>query len=203
MIFLRYESLKQYWRLYPVTSIILLLQIIMFAIVELNGSSRDPQTLLRFGAMFALPGLEPEYWRYFSSIFLHIGFDHLLFNSFALFVFAPPLEMLLGKIKYILFYLGSGFSGNVLSHLLHDDVYYSAGASGAIYGIFAAFLFIGLFRKHLLDEQSRKTINVMLGIGLIYSIIFPQINLYGHLGGLLGGFLIFWLMAKGGGLKWN
>lgn len=197
MIFLRYENFRQYIRLYPLTSLILLIQIVLYILMEISGSSTDPRTLLRFGAMYKLPEASPEYWRYFAAIFLHIGFDHLLFNSFALFVFAPPLERLLGKVKYIVFYLGSGFAGNAFSQLLSSGVFYSAGASGAIYGIYAAFLYLALFRKHALDPQSKKTIKVILLIGLIYSILVPQVNILGHAGGFLGGFALFsWMFKK-------
>jgi rhomboid protease GluP len=196
MIFLRYESLKQYIRFYPITSSILLIQIVMFVLTSIFGGSTDPETLIRFGAMVSTPDFSPEYWRYFSSIFLHIGFDHLLFNSIALYIFAPPLERLLGRWNYVVFYLGSGFAGNVMAEWLRTGAYYAAGASGAIYGIYAAFLFLGLFRRKLLDEQSRKTIQIIIVVGFIYSIIVPKISLLGHLGGFIGGFILFALMFR-------
>jgi rhomboid protease GluP len=197
MIFLRYESLKQYMMFYPVTTAILLLQIVMFVLTAIFGGSTDPETLIRFGAMVHTPVISPEYWRYFTAIFLHIGFDHLLFNSIAIYIFAPPLERILGKWNYAVFYLGSGFAGNALAEWLRADEFsYSAGASGAIYGIYAAFLFLGLFRRKLLDEQSRKTIQIVIVIGFIYSFIVPQVSLYGHLGGFLGGFFLFALLFR-------
>lgn len=196
MIFLRYESLSQYVRFYPITTTILIVQLLLFIATVLAGGSTDPQTLIRFGAMVHTPDHSPEYWRYFASIFLHIGFDHLLFNSFALYVFAPPLERILGKINYAVFYLGSGFAGNALGEWFAKDVYYSAGASGAIYGIYAAFLYMGIFRRGLLDEQSRKTVNIILVMGFIYSFLVPQVSLIGHLGGFLGGFALFAAMFR-------
>jgi len=196
MIFLRYESFSQYIRFYPVTFSILLIQIVMFAIMAFSGGTTNPETLIRFGAMYSFPGVAPEYWRYFTAIFLHIGFPHLLFNSFALYVFAPPLERILGKWNYIVFYLGSGFAGNALAQWLHTGSYFAAGASGAIYGIYGAFLYLGVFRRGLLDEASRKTINIILVLGIIYSLIIPQVSLTGHLGGLLGGFILFAIMFR-------
>lgn len=196
MLFLRYESFRQYIRLYPVTTLILLVQAALFALMTVEGSSTDRETLIRFGAIYHVPPYSGEYWRYFASIFLHIGFDHLLFNSFSLFVFAPPLERLLGHFRYAVFYVGSGLAGNLFSELLTRTEHIAAGASGAIYGVFAAYLYISLFYKQIMDQQSASTIKTVLIIGFIYSLLIPQVNLLGHAGGFLGGFFLFRQMIK-------
>ncbi|PYI56452.1 rhomboid family intramembrane serine protease [Paenibacillus flagellatus] len=191
MLFLRYESFRQYVRWYPVTTAILAVQLIMYLWMEIDGSTNDPETLLRFGALVNAAPFSGDYWRYFASQFLHSGFSHLLFNSFSLFVFAPPLERLLGKWKYAVFYLGSGFIGNLAFVLLGKETVVSVGASGSIYGVFAAYLFIALFFKKALDKQSSSTIKTVVIVGFIYSFLIPQINLYAHIGGFIGGFLLF------------
>jgi membrane associated rhomboid family serine protease len=134
-------------------------------------------------------------WRYFTSTFLHIGFEHLLFNCFALYKFAPPLERMLGAVKYAIFYMGSGYIGSLASDVFHTSNYVSAGASGAVYGIYAAYLFLALFRKHVLDEQSSKVITIIIIMGVVYSIIVPHVNLLAHLGGFLGGAILFALLG--------
>ena len=194
MMFLRYEKLSDYIKYYPVTTVLLLMNIAVFAAMLIVGSPYNTDTLIRFGAQVNVPPYQTEFWRYITSLFIHIGFEHLLFNCFALFVFAPPLERILGKIRYIVFYLGSGFTGNLVSQLLDTNVHVSAGASGAIYGIFAAFAYLGWLRKDLFDKQSRLTVRTMLIIGIVYSFIVPKVNLYAHLGGLAGGFLILHIM---------
>jgi rhomboid protease GluP len=73
-------------------------------------------------------------------------------------------------------------------------VYLSAGASGAIYGIYAAFIYLGVFRRHLLDQSSRKVIYSVVAIGAIYSVVVPHVSLYGHLGGFVGGLIMFAFM---------
>jgi rhomboid protease GluP len=199
MIFLRYESFREYIRFYPVTTILLVLNIIMFILVSIDNSLTHAETLLKYGAMTNDPDYTEGYAlyvRFMAAMFLHFDFKHLLFNSFALFVFAPPMEKLLGSAKYALFYLGSGMFGNVFSYLLHTDLYLGVGASGALYGIYAAFLFLILFRKNTLDSQSKKTVQIILVIGIVYTIAIPQVSLLGHLGGFLGGFLLFPLMSK-------
>ncbi|MDF2716519.1 MAG: Rhomboid family protein [Paenibacillus sp.] len=193
MLFLRYENFRQYLRWYPITTIILSIQLIMYVWMEIDGSTRDNLSLIRFGALVNEAPYSGDYWRYFASVFLHSGFDHLLFNSFSLFVFAPPLERMLGKWKYCLFYLGSGFLGNLATVLFFrgPETVVSVGASGAIYGIFAAYLFIALFFKKALDKQSSSTIMTVVVVGFIYSFLIPQVNYYAHIGGFIGGFLLF------------
>ncbi|MDF2668261.1 MAG: rhomboid family protein [Paenibacillus sp.] len=196
ILFLRYESFSQYIRAYPITTAVLFVQIALFACMTIVGSSTDNETLIRFGALVNAPPYSGEIWRYFSAIFLHIGFDHLLFNSFSIFIFAPPLERLLGKWRYLIFYLGSGLAGNLISELLSREIHISAGASGAIYGIFASYLYIALFRKEAIDKQSSTTIKTVLVVGVIYSFISPNVNWYAHLGGFLAGMLLFRQMIR-------
>ncbi|OAB32866.1 rhomboid family intramembrane serine protease [Paenibacillus glacialis] len=195
MIFIRTENWKSYLRLYPVTSLLLLINIIMFLILMFNGGSANNETLYRFGALIN----EGESWRYVTAMFLHSGFDHLLFNCFGLLVFAPPLERLMGSWKYTLLYLLSGIVGNVLSsayNIQMDRMVISVGASGAIYGIYGAYLYIAVFQQKLLDESSRKTLYAMLVFGIISSVIVANVNWMAHFGGLIGGFFVYGLIIR-------
>ncbi|OAB39892.1 rhomboid family intramembrane serine protease [Paenibacillus macquariensis subsp. defensor] len=195
MIFIRSENWKSYLRLYPVTSLLLLANIIMFLVLTFNGGSTNIQTLYRFGAMVN----EGESWRYVTAMFLHNGFDHLLFNCFGLLVFAPPLERLMGSWKYILLYFLSGIVGNVLSSAYNiqlDRNVISVGASGAIYGIYGAYLYIAVLQRKLLDEASRKTLYAMLIFGVISSVIVARVDWMAHFGGLIGGFFLYGLIIR-------
>ncbi len=195
MIFIRSENWKSYLRLYPVTSLLLLANIIMFLVLSFNGGSTNNETLYRFGALVT----EGESYRYVTAMFLHSGFDHLLFNSFALLVFAPPLERLMGWWRYTLLYFLSGIVGNVLSSLYDaqlDKVVISVGASGAIYGVYGAFLYIAVFQRKLIDDDSRKTLYAMLVFGIISSFIVANVNWMAHVGGLIGGFFVYGLIIR-------
>lgn len=204
MLFLRYESFRQYIRYYPVTSLILLINLLLFFAVLFSSYERS-EALVRFGAIHNLAGGSEPY-TYVTSVFLHGSFDHLLFNSFALFVFAPPMERLLGKFRYALLYLVSGVMGNVFSEYAYTSVlgrpYISVGASGAVYGLFGAYLFLILFRKGALDFQSKKTIQIILVVGVIYSLLMANINLYAHLGGFVAGLVLFGLLMRRDS-RWN
>ncbi|MBY0218461.1 MULTISPECIES: rhomboid family intramembrane serine protease [Paenibacillus] len=199
MIFIRYENWRSYLKFFPLTSILLVANVVMFIILAANGGSTNTMTLLRFGALTNHELFSGEWWRYFSSIFLHAGFSHLLFNSFALVVFAPPMERLLGSVRYGLLYLGSGVLGNVLALAWYNsagETTISVGASGAIYGIYGAFLYVALFQRTMMDEASRKTLYTLLAFGIIFSFAMSGINWMAHLGGLLGGFFIYGLLIR-------
>ncbi|WP_018750485.1 rhomboid family intramembrane serine protease [Paenibacillus sanguinis] len=199
MIFLRYENWRSYLRYYPVTCLIMAANIAMFIVLWLNGGSTNPATLVKFGAMVDFGPFATEQWRLFTAMFLHNGFNHLFSNSFAILVFAPPLERMLGHWRYALLYLGSGLVGNAISmgvYRLSSDPHISVGASGAVYGVYGAFLYIALFQRQLMDTSSRKTLYSLLMVGGVYSLLIPQINLAAHLGGLVGGFFIYGLIIR-------
>ncbi|AJY73372.1 rhomboid family intramembrane serine protease [Paenibacillus beijingensis] len=199
MIFLRYESFRGYLKAYPVTSVIIALNALAFVLLTIAGSSTDLRMLIRFGAFiqtFDDPYGLSEPWRYVTSIFLHSGFQHLFFNLFSLLVFAPPLERLLKPLRYAGFFLLCGVAGNLASALIVAGNMLSVGASGAIYGVYGAFLYIALLRKASLDESSRKTVYTILIFGVIYSFISPGINIWAHLGGGIAGFVLCGLFQR-------
>ena len=127
------------------------------------------------------------------------GFDHLLFNSFALIVFAPPLERLLGSVRYGVLYLAGGVVGNILAIAWYKSIgelTILLGASGAIYAVYGAFLHIALFQRNIMDETSRKTLYTLLLFGIIFSVAVANVSWMAHLGGLLGGFFIYGLIIR-------
>ncbi len=201
-MFVRRESFKEYLRYYPVTSALIAINVILLIVMEIYGSSQNVWTLLQFGAIYKLTGIvDPEWWRYVTPIFLHGGVAHLLFNSFGLIVFAPPLERMLGKWRYIACYLFSGIIGNIVSWHLHQSDFIGVGASGAIYGIYAAYIYLALFRKDIMDDSSRKTIGTIVIIGIIYSVVpFNNVDVWAHLGGFMGGFafmaMVVWSIKR-------
>jgi len=203
MMFVRYENFRQYIRLYPVNAVILFLLIgvhIGFAVWS-AVLGVDAEILKAVYGGFVINEQEriyPEYWRYISSIFLHGGFLHLLSNCFGVFVFAPPLERALGKVRYAVLFLFSGIVGNIFTNFLprEDGGLLSLGASGALYGVFGAYLFVMLFYRNAMDPASRSTMKTMLIIGVVYSLVITQINYMAHLGGLIGGFVLAFLYTK-------
>lgn len=196
MIFLRYESFREYIRLYSVISTILAINIFLFLV---STNFQVKLRLFGFAALTDNPLFIGQWWRYVTSIFLHHGIGHLLFNGFSLFLFAPYLERLLGKVRFIILYLAGGIAGNILSVALASKTWpymVSVGASGAIYGLFGAYVFMTIYRKRYIDAHSSRMVTIILVIGVIYSLIVPNINLLAHLGGFVGGYLISLLLFR-------
>ncbi|MBP2001283.1 membrane associated rhomboid family serine protease [Paenibacillus shirakamiensis] len=194
MIFIRYENWRSYVRSYPVTSLILVLNLVMYLLVLLDGGD-----LLKYGAVTNGDEYANQSWRHVASIFLHSGFEHLLFNCFAILVFTPPLERLLGWWRYAILYLASGVIGNILSVAMSNhnmDLLLTVGASGSIYGVYGAFLYIAFFQRSLMDESSRKTLYAILIVGIVFSITMSSVNWVAHFGGLIGGFFIYGLLVR-------
>ncbi|SDX18548.1 rhomboid family intramembrane serine protease [Paenibacillus sp. CF384] len=199
MIFLRYESFRSYLRLYPVTAAIIALNLLIYISDRyiLDG------VLLERGFFYSEPNNNyfslAEPWRYVTAQFLHLSISHIFFNMFAVLVFAPPLERMLGHVKYLLFYLLCGIVGNLFSAIA-DSSTAGAGASGAIYGVYGAYLYLALMKRSL-DPDSRKTVYTILIFGILYSIFAPGIGLWAHFGGLFAGFVLayaydWYLIAK-------
>ncbi|MGE2837194.1 rhomboid family intramembrane serine protease [Mycobacterium sp. SMC-4] len=128
-----------------------------------------------------------DLYRLLTSAFLHYGLVHLLFNMFALYIVGPPLEMALGRLRFGALYLLSALGGSVLVYLLSSLNSATAGASGAIFGLFGATFVVG--RK--LNADVRGVIGIIV-LNLVITFVIPlvssqNISWQGHLGGLVSG----------------
>lgn len=173
------------------TLIILAANLLLYLVMEFLGGSTNTGVLVYFGAMFKPLVQMGEWWRFITPIFLHIGFTHLLMNSYSLFILGQSFETLYGSVKFVIIYLLSGIMGNLMTFGMGSDMTVSAGASTSIYGLFGLGIAILLFYREdrLLQEFSRSFV-VLLVINLVYSFTVPGIDMLGHLGGVLGGFLL-------------
>jgi rhomboid protease GluP len=152
----------------------------------------DYQDLLNWGANYRPLTLEGQWWRLFTACFLHIGIIHLLFNMFALLYIGLLLEPYLGKIRFLAAYIISGIAASLASIWWHNMTI-SAGASGAIFGMYGVFL--ALLTSNLLDKSVKKALFTSIIIFVAYNIINglkpnSGIDNAAHIGGLLSGFLI-------------
>lgn len=143
----------------PVTAGLILLNILVFLIVEFTGSSQNTMHMLDCGAAFTPMIIQGgEYYRLFTCMFLHFGIEHLLNNMLVLFVLGSRLEQVIGKIKFLLIYLIGGVLGNVISLLIElrtQDFAVSAGASGAVFAVMGAMIYIVIRNKGWLGDLSR------------------------------------------------
>lgn len=169
------------------TYIFIAIQVIVFLFLELNGGSTNTNTLIQYGAKYNPLILEGEWWRFITPMFLHIGFLHLFMNTLALYYLGIVVEKIYGSPRFLFIYLVSGISGSIASFVFSSSI--SAGASGAIFGCFGALLYFGLIYPSLFFRTMGMNIFVILGINLIFGFTVPGIDIAGHIGGLIGGFL--------------
>ena len=187
VIHMQYNPFRQTKYVPFVTYTIAAINVIMFGIEFLMGSTTDTRVLIQLGAKVDELIAAGQYWRLVTPIVLHAGFEHLLFNSIALLIWGQHAEMLLGRIKYIICYLVAGISGSLLSFALSASV--SIGASGAIFGIFGIFLYLWHSNKQLFNRVFGIQVLIIIGINLVAGFTTPNVDNFGHIGGLIGGFL--------------
>ncbi len=170
----------------PVTTLLLVLIGIVFLAETLLGGSTDPRVLLTLGANFPPLVLgSHQYWRLVASMFLHIGFVHLLVNGWALLQLGALFELILGSRKLLLVYFVSGIAGSLASVMFTQSL--SAGASGAIFGVMGALIAFLLKRRQLLTPQAKGLLSQLVGwaaINVFLGFSIPGIDNAAHLGGL-------------------
>ncbi|MGC4378102.1 rhomboid family intramembrane serine protease [Fictibacillus sp. Mic-4] len=172
-------------RLYPIVSMIVAIQLIVFLLINF-GPYQYSLFHLMAGSNYYIR--EGEYWRFVTPIFTHQGFLHLLFNSFSLVLFAPALERILGKVKFLIGYLGAGIIADIATYLMLPLDYVHIGASGAIFGLFGIYLYLMYSRKEYFSRADSQILLIFLIINLGSTFISNEsINVLGHLFGLVGG----------------
>lgn len=126
-------------------------------------------------------------------MFLHFGVQHLANNMFLLFVLGGRLERVAGKLRFLLIFLFGGMSGNILSLYLEmrsGEYAISAGASGAVFAVMGAMIYIVLRHKGRMEDLSVRQIVVMAALSLYFGFSSSGVDNAAHVGGLLGGFVL-------------
>ena len=166
---------------------------------DFQGGSTNNFVLILLGANFRPLILQGQVWRFFSSMFLHIGVTHLFFNAYALFIFGVEMERVFGKTRFIIIYVLSGLLASLASFALGGAVL-SAGASGAIFGIVgmeAAYFFK---HKDILGKAGKNrliNVGVIVAINLMFGFSQQGIDNTAHIGGLISGALLAYVMLPG------
>lgn len=190
------EKLKDFYNKSQVTFTFLFIIIVYFIFMTLNGGTTNIETLIRYGA-FVPPFIVEynQYYRFITSIFIHIGIMHIFFNGYALYIFGPQIERLMGPGKYILFFLLTGIGGNLATFFFNFDSI-SAGASGSLFGILGAFLYLIHRHKEMVSPQGRRVILRLLAINLVLTFAVGSISTTAHVGGLIIGYLLSYIFIK-------
>ncbi|PZE87017.1 rhomboid family intramembrane serine protease [Curtobacterium sp. MCBD17_032] len=130
-------------------------------------------------------------WRIVTALFVHSGFFHIAFNMWALFVFGRILENMLGTWRFLALYFIAGIGGSVLVTFLAPGTWV-VGASGAIFGLFAAFF---VLQRSL--GNNAVSLLVIIGLNLVIGFL-PGTNIswQAHVGGILAGFVTGFVFAR-------
>ena len=178
---------------YFITPILILLNILVFIIMAISGVDifkPSGESLVAWGANFRPITLAGEWWRLLTCCFLHIGILHLLLNMYALMYIGLLLEPYLGKLRFSAAYLLAGISASLTSLGWHD-LTISAGASGAIFGMYGVFL--AMLTTNLIEKSARKELLMSIVVFVGYNLVFGLkggIDNAAHIGGLVSGMVI-------------
>ncbi len=176
-----------------VTVILIAINIIIFLLMTIDGGSTSANVLISFGAKDNLLIADGQFWRLFTAMFLHIGFQHIVLNMVTLYFLGSQIEYIFGSIRFLIIYLISGIGGNIVSFALSPSI--SAGASTAIFGLFGAYLALGLeFKQNPYIQTVAKQFFILVILNLI-SDLSGSIDIWGHIGGLITGFLLAFIVG--------
>ncbi len=182
------------------TVLLAAVNVIVFLALSMQGMTEDVEFMLRHGAMYVPYVAEKsEYYRLFTCMFLHFGFEHLMNNMVVLLIVGWNLELAVGKMKYVFLYVGSGLCGNVISAIWDirtEEYVVSAGASGAVFGIIGALLYVALRNRGRIGDISGRGIVFMVVVTLYYGFANSGVDNAAHIGGLLSGFLLAVLLYR-------
>jgi membrane associated rhomboid family serine protease len=169
------------------------LNILIFILMEFAGGTMNPPTMHAWGVKSNPEINQGEIWRLVTPIFLHFGLLHLAFNYYALWIVGPQVEKLYGASRFLLLYVLTGIAGVLASYWYHP-IGVSAGASGAIFGLFGVLLIFSFrYRKTIpafFSKALGKGILLTVGINLAIGFMIEQVDTSAHLGGLIAGGLL-------------
>ena len=164
---------------------LIIVNIAVFMVLSLLGDTENGYFMLHHGAMYEPMILEnQEYYRFFTCMFLHFGMQHLANNMLVLFVLGGRLERTTGKLKYLLIYLLGG------------EQSVSAGASGAIFGLMGALLYVVIANRGRLGDLSGKGMMLMVLLGLYCGMTSTGVDNLAHIGGLVCGFILALILYR-------
>lgn len=184
-----------------VTYAIIAINVLIFILMAINGAGLfepDGYVHISWGSNYTALTLSGDWWRLVTNVFIHFGIIHLAMNMYCLYTVGVYLEPMLGKIKYSVAYLCTGILASITSLWWHKEGVNSAGASGAIFGMYG--LFLALLTTDLIPKAIRQpmlqSIGIFVGYNLLYGIK-GGIDNAAHVGGLISGFVIGYIYVFG------
>ena len=185
----------------PVNTLLVLINAGIFIYLSVIGSTEDLEFMLDHGVMFVPQILQyEEYYRFFTCMFVHFGFQHLIGNIVVLLFLGGNVERVVGWFKYLLIYIGGGMIGSLGSFLYSyyfNQGIVSAGSSGAIFAVIGALLWLVIRNKGRFQNMTILRVCVMIVYALYSGFTSENIDMAAHLCGLVGGFLFAVALYRG------
>jgi rhomboid protease GluP len=185
-----------------VTPLVIALNLAVFVAMLIRGVSLMEPTsdaLLQWGANYGPLVTHGQWWRLFTAMFLHIGIIHILMNMYVLYASGPFVERLYGNLGFTVLYLLAGVFGSLVSVAWHPFTV-SAGASGAIFGVYGGLFAFLLVQRNAIPRPMLVSLfrsgAIFLGINLVYGVSQAHVDMSAHLGGFVFGFVFGCALAQ-------
>ena len=179
--------------------IIIGVNIIVFALMEIFGDTDNITFMLKCGAAYTPWILDGQWYRLFTSMFLHFGVSHLLNNMVLLLFLGDMLEEAAGKWRYLLIYLGGGLVGNIVSLLMDyrtGEMVVSAGASGAVFAVIGGIFVILIKQRGKVENLTLPRLVFVIFLSIYHGFQSTGIDNAAHIGGLLGGIILAFFVYR-------
>lgn len=179
--------------------IIIGVNIIVFALMEIFGDTDNITFMLKCGAAYTPWILDGQWYRLFTSMFLHFGVSHLLNNMVLLLFLGDMLEEAAGKWRYLLIYLGGGLAGNIVSLLMDyrtGEMVVSAGASGAVFAVIGGIFVILIKQRGKVENLTLPRLVFVIFLSIYHGFQSTGIDNAAHIGGLLGGIILAFFVYR-------
>ena len=179
--------------------ILIVVNVLIWLVMCIKGDTRSAEFMYDHGALYPTDVLNGEWYRLVSAMFLHFGAEHLISNMFMQYFLGDMLLRALSQWKFAFVYLLAGLGGNVMSlvmMLMTGDFAVAAGASGAIYGIIGALLWVVLRNGGKFESISVPRMLLATAIYIGYGFTTEGVDAWAHLGGAAVGFLVAVLLYR-------
>lgn len=173
---------------YPITYYIVAVNVLVFLAIHISNFLFPDISLvdLLVKNTYSI-SIDGQFYRLFTAIFSHYSVTHLFFNCFAIIILGQHVEQIFGKLKFVIIFIIAGLFGSLFSFMFSPNP--ALGASGGVFGIFGVHLYLYMKNKTAYSKIFGQEIFKLLVINVIIGFVVPNIDYWGHFGGIVGGFL--------------
>lgn len=191
------QLLKNNWCSYMLVAI----NLIVFFVLSVFGDTENADFMAKYGALNTAD-INHGFWYYqiITSIFLHFGVAHLMNNMFSLLIYGNYVEKHMNKFQYLFIYLGAGIIGSIVSAVYYYSFHITntvcAGASGAIFGLLGAMLWLVIIHKGELDGLGWRQLLFLVFLSIYIGLADSSVGNAAHIGGFVGGILLSMIVLR-------